>query len=133
MTPQGRPGVGPTGGTGLAVRFGAADVRPGTAEVGLGTAEVALGAADVGFGGIDDDPATVAGNGTPAAELATGTGADPEATELPRDAAGWWCAVQPEIISASPAARTTHRFLRLSFTAAAPRVEATSQRDAGAR
>jgi len=100
MTPQGRPAVRPTGGAGLAVRRGAAEVDVGAAEVGFGAAEV---------GNADDDSATVAGSDTPAAELATGTGADPDAIELVRVAAGWWCAVQPEIISAKPAARTTYR------------------------
>ena len=122
MIPQGRPAVGPTGGAGLAVRRGAA-------EVGFGAAEMDVG----GVGGVDGvrgDAATVAGSGSPAAELVTGTGADTEASELMRVAAGWWCAVQPEIISAKPAARTTHRAPRSSFTGVVPRVEATSQRDA---
>ena len=49
----------------MAVRLGAAEVRS---------------AAALDDGGVDDDAATV--GSTPAAELATGTGADPEAIAL---------------------------------------------------
>jgi hypothetical protein len=113
----------------MAVRFGAAEVRCATA---------------LGDGGVDDDAATV--GSTPAAELATGTGADPEAialgeaplgardaTELVRVAARGWGAVQPEIISASPTPRPTRRTLRWSFTDAATRVVAALGCGAGAR
>ena len=113
----------------MAVRFGAAEVRCATA---------------LGAGGVDDNDATV--GSTPAAELATGTGADPEAialggaplgaggaTELVRVAAGGWDAVQPEIISASPTPRTTRRTLRWSFTDAVTRVVAALGCGAGAR
>jgi hypothetical protein len=132
LTPHGRPLVGRTGRVGAAVRFGAAEVRCATAL------------RDDGVDDVDDDAATV--GDTSAAELATGTGADPAAIELggaPLEAAGatelacvaatGWLAMQPEIASVRATPRTTHRTLWWSITAVAKRVVAALGCGAGAR
>lgn len=91
----------------MAVRLGAAEVRCATAlGTGADPEAIALGGAPLDAGGT---------------------------TELVRVAARGWCALQPEIMSASPTPRPTHRTLRWSFTDAATRVVATLGCGAGAR
>jgi hypothetical protein len=111
--------------------------------VRVGTAAVRCAPA-LAEGGVDDEAATV-GN-APAAELATGTGADPEvialvgappevggaAERVPAAETGWW-AVQPEIISARPTPMTPQRTRQRPITGVAPPVPATSNYGAGAR
>jgi hypothetical protein len=108
----------------------------------------AVGDGAVG-GGATVDGATVDGataGDTATAELATGTGADAEATvlagapleaagapELARAAVPRWCAVQPEITNAAATRTTTRRTLRSAITGAARRVAAALGCAAGPR
>jgi hypothetical protein len=84
--------------------------------------------------------------GDTAAELATETGADAEATVLagaPLAAAGaselagaavtWWCVVQPEITNATDTSTTKRRTRWSALTSAARRVEAVLGCAAGPR